>query len=103
MPWHGETKQGANPWYGGGASVEPVEVVVAGASAGDVTVTGINAGDELVSVLFYTGSGTDVTEVVDLTSEFSITADDTINNATGTDTSGGDLKVLWRKSVNEAD
>lgn len=66
------------------------QALVAGAAAGDVTVTGIKAGDELVSVLHNT-AGT----LADLTSEFSVTADDTINNDGGTATTGDQLWVTW--------
>ena len=104
MPWYGETKTGVNPWYGGGYSAEIMEFIAdPGASAGDVTVTGINVGDELIAVHFYVGSGTAVTDVTDITSEFTISAADTINNDTGTDSSGGNLRIIWRKSVENVD
>jgi len=82
---------------------EPVETeaIVAGAAAGNVTVTGIGTNDELISVTHLVGSGTDVTDVDDLTSEFSITAADTINNAGGTDTSGNELRVRWLQDAAE--
>jgi hypothetical protein len=67
--------------------------VISGGSAGDHTVTGIAVGDQLLSVLYYAGAGSDVTDVSDLTSEFSITAANTINNTGGTDTSSGKLVV----------
>jgi len=41
--------------------------VVAGAAAGDVTVTGIATEDELIAVLQYAGVGSDVTDIADLT------------------------------------
>lgn len=69
--------------------------LAAGAAAGNVTVTGIATGDKLVSVLRLIGAGTDVTDVTDLTSEFSITAANTINNTGGTATSGSKLVVLY--------
>lgn len=69
--------------------------LAAGAAAGNVTVTGIATGDKLVSVLRMIGAGTDVTDVSDLTSEFSITAANTINNTGGTATSGSKLVVLY--------
>lgn len=69
-------------------------VQVAGAAAGAVTVTGIGARDKLLqvnSVVIATGISTD------LTSEFTITGADTINNNGGTDTSGGTkyLQVIF--------
>lgn len=70
--------------------------VVAGATAGDVTVTGVVTTDVLVLVLRIIGAGVSVTDVADITSEFSITAGGTINNAGGTDTSSDKLLVVWR-------
>ena len=80
----------------------PIRVsIVAGGAAGDHTLTGIKAGtgkggaqrgDQLISVLHQDGtSGI----LVDLTSEFSITADDTINNTGGTATTSDFLIVIW--------
>ena len=75
-----------------------------GAAAGDVTLAGIKAGgeDRILRVLNLTLLLTDGTPNVtlswtsaDVTSEFSITADDTINN-TGVTTSDTDLLiVVW--------
>lgn len=69
--------------------------VVTGGAAGDHTVTGIATTDELVLVLYFVGAGTDVTDITDLTSEFTITAANTINNTGGTATTGGKLLVLY--------
>lgn len=69
--------------------------LVDGAAAGDLTAPGITEADTLDSVIQYIGAGTAVTDVVDLTAEFSITADDTINNDGGTDTTGSKLVVNW--------
>jgi hypothetical protein len=67
------------------------QALIAGGAAGAHTVTGIEANDELVSVLHYsTGAA-----LADLTSEFSITADDTIDNTGGTATTGDQLWVTW--------
>lgn len=65
---------------------------VAGGTAGDFTVTGITTSDVLLGV-----SGVDLggTSVVNLLSEFSITATNKINNTAGTDTTGYGLIVLW--------
>lgn len=71
------------------------QAVVAGAAAGNITVTGIKARDTLVSVLRAVGGGTDVTDVTNLTAEFSITAADTINNTGGTATTGSKLIVTY--------
>lgn len=68
--------------------------LIAGGAAGNLTVTGIKVGDELVSVLRFIGTGTAVTDVTDLTSEFTITATNTINNTGGTTTSAATDKLL---------
>ena len=60
----------------------------AGGAAGDISVTGILQGDHLVCVY-------NVTDTADLTSEFSITADGTVNNTGGTATTGDSLLVIW--------
>lgn len=74
--------------------------LIAGGAAGDHTVTGIKfgdgkrsyLGDQLIGVLHQDGtSGI----LVDLTSEFSITADNTINNTGGTATTSDWLIVFY--------
>lgn len=70
--------------------------VIAGGAAGPLTVTGIAALDQLVSVVRFIGAGTDVTDVSDLTSEFSISAANTITNVGGTATTGDKLLVVYR-------
>ncbi len=67
--------------------------VIAGGAAGNHTVTGIKLTDTLASVIHNTAG-----VLVDLTSEFSISAADTIENAGGTDTSGDQLMVLYESS-----
>jgi len=68
--------------------------LIAGGAAGNHTVTGIKTADHLVAVLQV--DATDASETyADLTSEFSITADDTINNAGGTNTTGSGLLVVY--------
>ena len=68
--------------------------IVAGAAAGDRTVAGIKTRDHLVSVLFI--DATDASETyADRTSEFTISAADTINNTGGTTSAGGALVVTW--------
>lgn len=62
---------------------------VAGASAGNVTVTGIKVGDTLVAVQRVNTAG------ADLSDEFTITAANTINNTGGTATTGMTLLVIW--------
>jgi hypothetical protein len=66
-------------------------MLVSGAVAGDITVTGIAASDRLISVLCYiAGAG-----LSDLTSEFRISGASTINNAGGTNTIAGVLIVTY--------
>lgn len=67
------------------------QALVNGGAAGNITVTGIEANDELVSVLHYTAGAA----LADLTGEFSITAANTINNTGGTATTGDQLWVTW--------
>ena len=73
--------------------------VANGGSAGNITVTGIATTDVLEAVLYYPISTGTVTSVSDLTSEFSITAANTINNTGGTATTGGKLEVRYRRRV----
>ena len=73
--------------------------VVSGGSAGNITVTGIATTDVLEAVLYYPISTGTVTSVSDLTSEFSITAANTINNTGGTATTSGKLEVRYRRRV----
>jgi len=85
-----------------GAAIAPTKLaagavkatLIAGGAAGNHTVTGIRVGDNLVAVLQI--DATDASETyADLTAEFTITGDDTINNAGGTDTSGCGLVVVY--------
>ncbi|PAZ15677.1 hypothetical protein CLM62_12840 [Streptomyces sp. SA15] len=71
------------------------QAVVAGAAAGNVTVTGVKTRDQLVSVLRAVGGGVDVTDVTDLTAEFTISAANTVNNTGGTATTGSKLIVTY--------
>ena len=61
-------------------------VAIAGGAAGDHTVTGIKPQDKLISVIDLdpADGGAGISGLVDLTSEFTITAVDTINNVGGT-------------------
>jgi len=75
--------------------------VIDGGPAGNHTVNGIEVGDALRAVLkldFTLTEGTPNTRTwaaTDLTSEFSITAGDTISNTGGTDNSGAVLVVVY--------
>lgn len=62
--------------------------VADGASAGDVSVSGIEEGDTLKAVL-------NLTDAEDLTDEFEIDSDGTINNSGGTSTDGDVLLVYY--------
>lgn len=67
--------------------------VVAGGVAGNLTATGIKVGDKLISVV-------NLTDSTDITSEFTITADDTINNTGGGTTATDTLLVLaWTSNA----
>jgi len=68
--------------------------LLAGSAAGDHTLAAIAVGDALVSVLYVVGAGTTVTNVLDLTAEFTVAAGK-ITNAAGTNTTGGKLFVLY--------
>lgn len=68
--------------------------VIAGGAAGDHTLAAIAVGDTLVSVIRYVGAGVAVTDVTDITSEFTVAAGK-INNAAGTNTTGDKLLVLY--------
>lgn len=65
--------------------------LISGGAAGDHTVTGIASGDEILAVLHYTTGAA----LADLTSEFSVSAANTINNTGGTDTTSDQLLVIW--------
>ena len=70
--------------------------VIAGGAAGDHTVTGITTSDNLISVIRFDLDATAANiDVDDLTSEFSISAADTINNDSGTATTGDKLLVVY--------
>lgn len=81
---------------GGGGFLK--KALIAGGAAGDHMVSAINAADELVEVLQFVGAGVAVTNIVDLTSEFTA-SNGKINNAAGTVTTGDKLLVLWIKKT----
>lgn len=68
--------------------------LIAGGAAGNHTVTGIATADNLVMVLHNT-AGT----LANLTSEFTISAANTINNAAGTDTTSDQLLVIYQDNT----
>lgn len=71
------------------------QVAISGGAAGNHTVTGIAVEDQLIAVLHITGDGTQLTGGATLTSEFSITAANTINNTGGTSSANGVLIVTY--------
>jgi adhesin HecA-like repeat protein len=74
--------------------------VVAGAAAGDVTVTGIKLDDKICGVIVLDRNATAANiTLAALTSEFKVTAADTINNTGGTSSSGDALLVIWQTST----
>ena len=66
--------------------------VVAGGAAGNITVTGIATTDHLVSVVHLDLGANAET---DLTSEFTISAANTINNAGGTSSANDTLLITY--------
>lgn len=62
---------------------------VAGGVAGNLACPGIKKTDALVSVVNQAAAG------ADLVGEFTISADDQINNTAGTNTTGMVLSVMW--------
>ena len=67
--------------------------LVAGGAAGDITVSGIAAGDELCFVGVFTTAAS-IATFADLTSEFTVGAGK-ITNTGGTETTNNQLMVVW--------
>lgn len=75
-----------------------VQTIIAGGAAGAHVVTGIETTDTLLAVIEI--DATDASETfADLTSEFTISDDDEIDNAAGTTTTGSGLLVTYRKAL----
>ncbi len=91
MPVHVKTPHGSRDGRMNDVASWLKVTEIAGGAAGNHTLSGIKVGDQLISVFYEPGTGASSL----LTSEFSITADDTINNTGGTDTTGGKLFVQW--------
>lgn len=62
---------------------------VAGAAAGNLTVTGIKVGDKILCVQPVSVAS------AELTGEFTVTAADTINNTGGTSSATQTVLVMW--------
>lgn len=72
------------------------KAIINGGAAGAHTVSGILLNDRLVCVWEQDGTSGLLT---DLSSEFTITADDTIDNTGGTSTAGDKLVVEWQTAT----
>lgn len=70
---------------------------VAGAVAGNLTVTGIKKGDKLMNVQPVSAAS------ADLVGEFTVTADNTINNTGGTSTAAQTVLVIWETNAGGRD
>lgn len=89
---HFPTIQTGRPIY---RATRLTQGIIAGGVAGNHTLAGIGPEDKMVAVTRYVGAGVAVTDVTDLTSEFTITAINTINNTGGTNTTGDKLQIWW--------
>lgn len=69
--------------------------LIVGGAAGNLTVAGIKAGDKLKFVGGSTVASPTFTPTGDLTAQFTITADNTINNTGGSATTGALLLIVW--------
>jgi hypothetical protein len=77
-----------------GAKYDLKQSVISGGAAGAHTVTGIAVGDELVSVMEF-ATAASIATLTDLTSEFTISDTDEIDNTDGTATTSDALLVTW--------
>lgn len=74
--------------------------VIVGGAAGNLTVTGIAVGDNLIGVIRLNRDATAANiDMSGITSEFTITAANTINNAGGTNTTGDALLILYQDNT----
>lgn len=70
--------------------------IISGGSAGALTLTGIAVGDSILMVARFDLDGTASNiDLDDLTSEFRISAADTISNTGGSDTTSDKLLILY--------
>ncbi len=76
-----------------GKTITSKRVLIAGGAAGNLTVTGIKTTHKLIAVLKIVDAGQAFS---DLTSEFTITAADTINNTSGTSTASSHVVVVYQ-------
>lgn len=61
-------------------------IILIGGAAGDHTATGIKAGDQIVKIEAVEFAAGVPSDIHGLTDEFTVSADDTLNNTGGTDT-----------------
>jgi hypothetical protein len=73
-------------------SIAPKRSLISGGAAGNLTVTGIKTTNTLIAVLKIVDANQAFT---DLTSEFTITATNTINNTGGTSTASSHVVVVY--------
>lgn len=86
------------------------QALITGGAAGAHAVTGLLAGDTLISVLQFdvaadtgtSATGNKVQALADLTAEFDISADAEIDNTGGTATTGDQLLVIWERRAGMA-
>jgi hypothetical protein len=74
-----------------------------GGAAGALACSGPKSLDTLVGVLRFGTTATLLSGMSDLTSEFSITGDGTIDNTAGTATTGSKLVVFYHRAETNAD
>jgi hypothetical protein len=70
--------------------------LINGGGPGNHTVTGITTADQLVKV-YHISTAASIATMADLTSEFTISAANTINNEDETDTTSDQLLVFWNR------
>ncbi len=81
---------------GGGGDTGVVSAVIAGGATGNHTVTGITTADTLLSVVRLDRDSTAANiNISDLTGEFTIDSANTIDNDSGTTTTGDALLILY--------
>jgi hypothetical protein len=74
--------------------------VIAGGAAGNHTVAGISVGDPIIGAVYISKAAGNLTGVVDLKAEFTVLANDVIENAGHTATSDGYIIFTWEDRTN---
>ena len=70
--------------------------VVPGGPPGGIPVPGILVSDALYGVVYFPGAPAALTDIIDLTGQFTVPAAGVISNTGGADTSAGKLLVLYQ-------